>query len=126
MYFYCLQTIKSAKKNRQILTPLPVCGPCRARRGRGSKSPPLVRFQWIPWNFATVIQHGERKSGLLQNMIVKVVSLQPEIIQGMEVIFEKEYLRELFYDGETKDKQHRYQPHVVRRYVRVVNILDSV
>lgn len=52
--------------------------------------------------------------------------MQPEIIQGMEVIFEKEYLRELFYDGETKDKQHRYQPHVVRRYVRVVNVLDSV
>lgn len=44
----------------------------------------------------------------------------------MEVKFEKEYLRELFYYGETKDKQHRYQPHIVRRYVRVVNILDSV
>ncbi len=46
--------------------------------------------------------------------------------QGMEVKFEKEYLREPFYYGETKDKQHRYQPHIVRRYVRVVNILDSV
>lgn len=44
----------------------------------------------------------------------------------MEVKFEKEYLRELFYYGETKDKQHRYQPHIIRRYVRVVNILDSV
>ena len=44
----------------------------------------------------------------------------------MEIVFEKDYLRELFYDGEAKNKQHRYQPHIVRRYVRVVNILDSV
>ena len=44
----------------------------------------------------------------------------------MEIKFEKDYLRELFYDGEAKDKQHRFQPQVVRKYVRVVNILDSV
>ena len=44
----------------------------------------------------------------------------------MEITFEKDYLRELFYDGEASDKQHRYQPQIVRKYVRVVNILDSV
>ena len=44
----------------------------------------------------------------------------------MEITFEKDYLRELFYDGVAKDKQHRYQPHIVRKYIRVVNILDSV
>ena len=44
----------------------------------------------------------------------------------MEIKFEKDYLRELFYDGVAKDKHHRYQPDIVRRYVRVVNILDSV
>ena len=44
----------------------------------------------------------------------------------MEIVFEKDYLRELFYDGEARDKHHRYQPHVIRKYVRVVNILDSV
>jgi len=44
----------------------------------------------------------------------------------MEITFEKDYLRELFYDGKTSDKQHRYQPEIVRRYVRVVNVLDSV
>ena len=44
----------------------------------------------------------------------------------MEIKFEKDYLRELFYDGVAKDKKHRYQPDIVRRYVRVVNILDSV
>lgn len=44
----------------------------------------------------------------------------------MEITFEKEYLRELFYNGVASDKQHRYQPDIVKRYVRVVNILDSV
>ena len=44
----------------------------------------------------------------------------------MEIKFEKDYLRELFYDGVANDKQHRFQPDIVRRYVRVVNILDSV
>ena len=44
----------------------------------------------------------------------------------MEITFEKDYLRELFYDGEASDKRHRYQPEIIKRYVRVVNILDSV
>lgn len=44
----------------------------------------------------------------------------------MEIKFEKDYLRELFYDGAASDKQHRFQPDIVRRYVRVVNIMDSV
>lgn len=44
----------------------------------------------------------------------------------MEITFEKDYLRELFYDGEASDKQHCYQPQIVQKYVRVVNILDSV
>lgn len=44
----------------------------------------------------------------------------------MEIVFEKDYLRELFYDGVTSDKQYRYQPQIVRKYIRVVNILDSV
>ena len=44
----------------------------------------------------------------------------------MDIKFDKDYLRELFYNGVAKDKKHCYQPDIVRRYVRVVNILDSV
>lgn len=44
----------------------------------------------------------------------------------MDIKFEKNYLRELFYDGVTSDKHHRFQPDIVKRYVRVINILDSV
>lgn len=52
--------------------------------------------------------------------------MHPEIRNKMEITFEKEYLKELYYNGTTRDKQHRYQPHIVKRYVRAVNILDSV
>lgn len=44
----------------------------------------------------------------------------------MEIVFEKDYLRELYYEGKTSDKQHRYQPQIVKKYVNVVNILDAV
>lgn len=44
----------------------------------------------------------------------------------MDIVFQKEYLRELFYKGKCSDKQHRYQPEVVRKYVRVVGVLDAV
>lgn len=38
----------------------------------------------------------------------------------MFVEFDKEYLRELFEQGRTSDKQHRYQPEVVRGYQKAV------
>ena len=44
----------------------------------------------------------------------------------MEITFEKAYLSELYYDGVASDKHHRYQTNIVKKYVRVVNILDSV
>ena len=52
--------------------------------------------------------------------------MHPENHDVMEITFEQDYLRELYYDGEASDKQHRYQPNIVKKYVRVVNILDSV
>lgn len=44
----------------------------------------------------------------------------------MEIVFEKEYLSELYYKGKCADKHHRYQPDIVKRYIRAVDILESV
>ncbi len=44
----------------------------------------------------------------------------------MEVQFQKDYLSDLYYTGKTNDKRHRFQPEVIRKYVRVVGILDAV
>ena len=43
----------------------------------------------------------------------------------MYIEFDKDYLRELYADGKTRDKKHRYQPEVVRRYQKVVFLLSS-
>ncbi|MBO5619620.1 MAG: type II toxin-antitoxin system RelE/ParE family toxin [Paludibacteraceae bacterium] len=44
----------------------------------------------------------------------------------MDVIFQKDYLSDLYYAGKTSDKQHRYQPEVVRKYAKVVGLLEAV
>jgi proteic killer suppression protein len=41
----------------------------------------------------------------------------------MVVTFEEEYLRQLYEDGKCKDKKHRYQPDIVRRYQKAIRFL---
>ena len=41
----------------------------------------------------------------------------------MIVTFEKTYLQELFEKGKTSDKKHRYQPQIICKYKRCINIL---
>jgi len=43
----------------------------------------------------------------------------------MIVVFEKEYLLELYQDGKSKDKKHRFQPQIVKRYIRVIDLMIS-
>ena len=40
----------------------------------------------------------------------------------MEIIFNEEYLREMYETGKT-DKKHRYQPQIVRKYIRVIDLM---
>lgn len=44
----------------------------------------------------------------------------------MLVTFEKDYLRELYEVGSSKDKKHRYQPDIVRRYQKGITFLKNV
>lgn len=43
----------------------------------------------------------------------------------MEIIFEKEYLSELYYKGKTADKKHRFQPEIIKRYKLRIEALES-
>jgi proteic killer suppression protein len=54
----------------------------------------------------------------------KIVTLH-HIYKNMIVVFEKTYLKELYEDGTAKDKKHRFQPEVVRRYQRGIRYLIS-
>ena len=41
----------------------------------------------------------------------------------MQVTFEKEYLRELYENGKASDKRHRFQEQIVKKYIRVVDLM---
>lgn len=43
----------------------------------------------------------------------------------MIVTFDKDYLRELYEQGKTNEKRHRYQPDIVRRYQQRIKTLES-
>lgn len=43
----------------------------------------------------------------------------------MYIEFDKEYLRELYTDGKTSDKKHRYQPKVIKGYQKAMFLLSS-
>ncbi len=42
----------------------------------------------------------------------------------MQIVFKQEYLSSLYYNL-AADKKHRFQPEVVKKYVKVVNILKN-
>ena len=42
----------------------------------------------------------------------------------MQIVFKQEYLSNLYYDQVT-DKKHRFQPEVIKKYIKVVNILRN-
>lgn len=41
----------------------------------------------------------------------------------MEILFEKEYLRQFYEDGKCTDKKHRYQPQVIKKYTKVIDLM---
>ena len=43
----------------------------------------------------------------------------------MIVTFVEKYLQELYVDGKTKDKKHRFQPQIVSKYVKVINLMKQ-
>ena len=44
----------------------------------------------------------------------------------MIVTFEQTYLQELYTEGKASDKKHRFQPQIVSKYVKVVNLMKHL
>lgn len=44
----------------------------------------------------------------------------------MIVVFQQAYLRELFETGRTSDKKHRFQPEIVKRYQKRIELLLAI
>ncbi|TKD65293.1 type II toxin-antitoxin system RelE/ParE family toxin [Flavobacterium sp. ASW18X] len=43
----------------------------------------------------------------------------------MEIIFEKDYLKELYENGKAKNKKYRFQPTVVKKYIQTIDKLRA-
>lgn len=41
----------------------------------------------------------------------------------MIVTFEEDYLRELYEDGQASNKKQRFQPQIVKKYTRIVDLM---
>ena len=52
-----------------------------------------------------------------------LLSLSPKSERSMIVTFEEDYLRELYEDGQASDKKHRFQPQIIKKYTRVVDLM---
>lgn len=39
----------------------------------------------------------------------------------MEIIFAKNYLKELYMEGKSSDKRHRYQKDIIKRYRKTID-----
>lgn len=39
----------------------------------------------------------------------------------MEIIFAKNYLKELYMEGKSSDKKHRYQKDIIKRYRKTID-----
>jgi Plasmid maintenance system killer protein len=44
----------------------------------------------------------------------------------MEITFKKEYLQELYETGKTTEKRYRFQPYIVAKYRKTIDILEAV
>lgn len=42
----------------------------------------------------------------------------------MEIRFKEEYLRDLYQTGKS-DKKHRFQPQIIRKYIRIIDLMIS-
>lgn len=40
----------------------------------------------------------------------------------MEVVFNEKYLQEMYHEGKT-DKRHRFQPQIIRKYIRIIDLM---
>ena len=43
----------------------------------------------------------------------------------MEIIFEEDYLRDLYEKGKTRNKKYRFQPKVIQKYIQAIDKLKN-
>lgn len=47
-------------------------------------------------------------------------------LKNMEITFDKPYLSDLYHKGQCTDKKHRFQPPVIKKFIRVIDLMESL
>ena len=55
----------------------------------------------------------------------KIILYLQSKAQKMKVLFNEEYLERLYVTGKT-DKKHRFQPQIIRKYIRVIDLMTAI
>ena len=63
----------------------------------------------------------------LQIIVLKFANIRnfSYLCSRMIVTFEQTYLQELYTKGKASDKNHRFQPQIVAKYVKVINLMKQ-
>ena len=51
---------------------------------------------------------------------------KPYLCSQMIVVFEKEYLQELYVKGSTTNRKYWFQPQIVTKYMKVINMMKQM
>ena len=73
-------------------------------------------------NAVTARAEKKKRSQICEYELL-LLSLSPKSKRSMIVTFEEDYLRELYEDGQASDKKHRFQPQIIKKYTRVVDLM---
>lgn len=57
------------------------------------------------------------------NFQEKVLTLHSKLA-NMEINFKEKYLRDLYHMGKA-DKKHRFQPQIIRKYIRIIDLMKA-
>lgn len=55
-------------------------------------------------------------------ILLKFIIFAKPNTYDVEIIFEKEYLQDLYTTGKTNKKQ-RFQPEIIRKYIRIIDLM---
>lgn len=44
----------------------------------------------------------------------------------MEITFAEDYLRELYYEGKAHNKKYRFQPQIIKKFIRVLDLMETL
>lgn len=70
--------------------------------------------------------HLFKKTPLFSWIEKRILSLPWFNETDMDIKFDKKYLEELYETGKTTNKKYRFQPQVIQKYRKTIDILESV